>query len=36
MEGDLTTIDDFADALAFVSETTVERPDANAINRLAW
>jgi hypothetical protein len=36
MEGDLRAIDEFADALALVSETMDESPHANAINRLAW
>ena len=36
MEGDLRAIDEFADALALVSETMEESPHANAINRLAW
>ena len=36
MEGDLRAIDEFADALALVSETIDESPHANAINRLAW
>ena len=35
-KGDLRAIDDFADALALVSETMEENPHANAINRLAW
>jgi hypothetical protein len=36
MEGDLRAIDEFADALALISETMDESPHANAINRLAW
>ena len=36
MAGDLRAIDEFADALAIVSETMDESPHANAINRLAW
>jgi hypothetical protein len=36
MEGDLRAIDEFADALALVSETMDESLHANAINRLAW
>ena len=36
MEWDLRAIDEFADALALVSETMDESPHANAINRLAW
>ena len=36
MEGDLRAIEEFADALALVSETMDESPHANAINRLAW
>jgi hypothetical protein len=36
MEGDLRAIDEFADALTLVSETMVESPHANAINRLIW
>jgi hypothetical protein len=35
MEGDLRAIDEFANALALVSETMDECPHANAINRLA-
>ena len=36
MAGDLRANDEFADALALVSETMDESPHANAINRLAW
>jgi hypothetical protein len=36
MAEDLRAIDEFADALAFVTETMDESPHANAINRLAW
>ena len=36
MEADLRAIDEFADALTLVSETMVESPHANAINRLIW
>jgi hypothetical protein len=36
MEGELRAIDEFADALALVSETMDESPHGNAINRLAW
>jgi hypothetical protein len=36
MEGDLRAIDEFADALALVSETMDESPHANVINRLSW
>ncbi len=36
MEGDLRAIDEFADALALVSETMDESQHANAVNRLAW
>jgi hypothetical protein len=36
MEADLRAIDEFADALSLVSETMVESPHANAINRLTW
>ncbi len=36
MEEDLRAIDEFADALALISETMDESPHANAINRLAW
>jgi hypothetical protein len=36
MEGDLRAIDEFADALALISETMDESPHANAFNRLAW
>jgi hypothetical protein len=36
MEADLRAIDEFADALTLVSETMVESPHANAINRLVW
>jgi hypothetical protein len=36
MQGDLRALDEFADALALVSETMDESPHANAINRLAW
>jgi hypothetical protein len=36
MAGDLRAIDEFADALALVSETMEESTHANAINRLAW
>jgi hypothetical protein len=34
MKGDLRAIDEFADALALVSETMDESPNFNAINRL--
>ena len=36
MQEDLRALDEFADALALVSETMDESPHANAINRLAW
>ena len=36
MQEDLRALDEFADALALVSETMNESPHANAINRLAW
>jgi hypothetical protein len=36
MAEDVRAIDEFADALALVSETMDESPHANAINRLAW
>ena len=36
LEVDLRAIDEFADALALVSETMDESPHANAINGLTW
>jgi hypothetical protein len=36
MKVDLRAIDEFADALALISETMDESPRANAINRLVW
>jgi hypothetical protein len=36
MAGDLRAIDEFADALALISEAMEESPHANAINRLVW
>jgi hypothetical protein len=36
VQEDLRALDEFADALALVSETMDESPHANAINRLAW
>jgi hypothetical protein len=36
MEGDLRAIDEFADALALISETMEESPHANAVSRLGW
>jgi hypothetical protein len=36
IEADLRAIDEFADALTLISETMVESPHANAINRLIW
>jgi hypothetical protein len=35
VQEDLRALDEFADALALVSETMDESPHANAINRLA-
>jgi hypothetical protein len=36
MAGDLRAIDEFADALALISETVEESPHANAVNLLVW